>query len=248
MNTMHEYKVEIYRRILKYPPFACRRKPGPMEVVHVIGGGRAISRAVETVTPEDWEVMLAIALLVQRGEVKVHHSHDEKIDVVVVETTMARVAKLLCTNNYDRVWQSIRRLKLLVIEYHFSRGKMIMSLIHKAAWNRSTNSISIMLDEGFWKYCTEKPLTIDFNMYTLINSPVAKNLYSYITANSANRFDEDTLIERAVIHASRTDNARAILIDALNELVEKHVIDSYTKTKQNGKWVYEIKRKNYPQR
>lgn len=243
MHEFHDYKVEIYRRILKYPPFVTRRKPGPMEVVHVLrNGGRVIARSVETVTPEDWEVMLAIALLVQRQSAKAYHSSNEKIDVVVVETKIASIAKLLCSNNYNRVWESIRRMKLLTIEYHFPEGKMILSLVHKAAWNRNDNSISIMLDKGFWKYCTEKPLTIDFNMYTLINSPVAKNLYSFIIANPANRFDEDTLIERAVINANRKDNARAILTDALNELVEKHVIDSYARTQQNDRWIYEIKR------
>lgn len=62
----------------------------------------------------------------------------------------------------------------------------------------------------------------------------AKNLYSYIATNTGDIFDENLLIERAVIQNNRKCDNQTALKKALNELKSEYIIKNFKLLKKDG--------------
>ncbi len=63
---MENKNVNIYRRLLKYPPFAVSRKGGAMTINHKLKNGKEIiATAPEYVTTEDAEKLYTLCYIAQ---------------------------------------------------------------------------------------------------------------------------------------------------------------------------------------
>lgn len=235
-NGNQDGTVQIYRRILKYPPFLPKRKPGPMKILHHVDGGYYVSEAPEAVTTEDFEKFL-VAMPVFR----LVSESDEGATVVF---HVSEVKKRTGAKDDKYIIDALIRLTKLTLRAHFNnpKGKKTIAthIIHHAEIDPQ-GVITLILNRTFWEWCKAKGLKINTRIYSELR-PATKNLYSFLIANPSSVFHEDTLIERAVIQASRKCDAQVMLRDALNELVEKGIIRGYNRYKSNGTWHIEVQR------
>lgn len=236
MKTIFDFSesmVEVYRRILKYPPFALKRRPGAMYIKHNLETGYIEAVAPEFVTVEDAEKMFACLL----G--KVRHK-DEK--TVTTLCHIADVRKIVNCNDDKYIEQALKRVASMTISMHFESKKTIIThLIHRADLDYSTGIITLLWDSVFYDACKTKSLTMNLSLYSQL-TPAAKNLYSFIISNSADEFTEGLLIERCVINASRRDKAQSMLKNALDTLVNMKVITSYSIAGRGESRKYKIAR------
>lgn len=234
-------KVELYRRLLKYPPFAVGRQPGPMRIVHHLAGGEVVAVAAETVTAEDAEKLYAAIYIAQSQSVEVRRIDYEGVAAVAFKVHIYAISQLTNCRNYDYIVAALSRLRALTITYNFQSTLVTTGLLHAIKYDKDTGNITILAWADIWDACSTKALTLNLSIYCQL-SPSAKNLYSFLATNSGNKFAADTLIERSVIRASRSDNCRMLLDRALSELTEYGVIQSWGRAKTSGGYTYEIKR------
>lgn len=237
--------VEIYHRLIKYPPWALKRRPGAMKIVHQLHGGRVEYTAKEYITPEDSEVLYAALYLAQNKQASVYHATIDKFDLTAVSIWDTDLMKLLNTHNRDRIIASLRRLRTLTISFHTPDSVYTTGVLHSIKYDFSTGTVSLLFPSELWHAFSTKTLTLNLDKY-LILSPAAKNLYQFLYSNSASHFNENTLIQRTNIESSRMDNAQAQLHKALNELAAQHIIAEWKLEKCNGIRYIRIDR-NYPQ-
>lgn len=231
--------VKLYRRILKYPPVLTARKKGPMRIIHHLVDGEVIIEAPKAVTVEDLEKALAIIWLAQHNKAKI----TEGINEIIIQTSMYQIAQICNNHNYLHIWQCLKKVATLTIEYIFQKHQEYFALhvINKVHWDNKDASLSVSFDKTFFELCMNKALKMDLQTYINL-SPVSKNLYSFFITNSYSKFEEKTLIERAVIMASALKNQRRILLNSLQELKEKSIIKNFSKQKINKTWIYYINR------
>jgi len=246
MNSLKSCKkdyLEIYRRVLKYPPFLTNRRyhKGNMEIRRKVRNGEVIARSVEPVTVEDAEKLYALLLVSREPKLLTY----KDIEVVGITAYMADIRRLTGNARYDHIKESLKRIAGLVIEFvnHTEKKYMITHLLHDVQYNEKTCEITALVNAKFYRLCKEQGLKINFETYAKL-SPVAKNLYSFLISNSGNVFTEDLLIDRAVIQTNRKNNAQALLKNALNDLVSCHAIKSWERYKNNGQWFIKITRYN----
>lgn len=221
--------IALYRRILKYPPFAIKRKTGVMKIRHNVKSGYVESVAPEYVTVEDAEkLFIAISTCDKIKEnFKVH----------------ASVIRKFCNaNDNNYIMKALERLTKLTITYNFPNKKRgALHLVNRVELDYETGFIEIHLEPEFARLCRVKGLKLNIEIFSKL-SPVAKNLYMFITSNYADTFTEDLLIERTVIQTDRKDNAQKLLKKAMEELVTHKAIKSYQRYKKDKVWFYRIKR------
>lgn len=112
-------KVNIYRRILKYPPFAVGKKSGAMAIIHHTKNGKVVARSAEYVTTEDAEKLYCILYIAQKNNtVKTINVTDKDFgDIIRIDVLINDIKKI--TNNHDEqsILNSINRLQSLDIIY-----------------------------------------------------------------------------------------------------------------------------------
>jgi hypothetical protein len=241
---MENKNVNIYRRLLKYPPFAVSRKGGAMIISHKLKNGKEIiSTAAEYVTVEDAEKLYALCYIAQMNK-SYRIINTEKFGKMAEITVFIwDVRKLTNCHNDGYIYQALDRITGVKVRYNFVKNISTTHIIYAANFNQDTGEINVLMDLNMFKNFTEKSLTIDIEKYTSL-TPVAKNLYGFIATNPSNIFKENTLIERAVIQAKRRNKAQDILKKALNKLKEANIIQDFKITKKEGKRIIEIERQN----
>jgi len=233
--------VDIYRRVLKYPPVAVSRKDGPMKIKHNVNGGSVVIEAPEHVTSEDFEKLYAAMYITQNGNGKITRSDIAK--TVKIQLHVSSLRAITRCNDDFYIRDALQRVAKITITYdnHADKKYIVMHILNRAELDEKTGIIDLHIDQDFYNRCIEEPLSISIDTYCSL-SPTAKNLYSFLISNSASTFLEDTLIERAVIQTPYHYKAQAILKKTLDELVVKHIIKAWKRYKKNGKWHIEIDR------
>lgn len=236
-----ETDIDIYDHVLKYPPFAAKRRPGPMRIEHKLKNGNSVvAEATESITTEDAEKLFA-AILVSR----VASESDEGATLIC---HIKDIRKVTNDNDDEHIVTALERLKKLTITADYGEHKLVTGFVAEVTMH-SSGLIVLVLTPSFWQYCRERRLSLNVDTYCSL-PPVAKNLYSFIVSNSGDVFKEETLIERAVIEDQRKDNAQLALKRALNVLTDRHIIRGYRRVKKDKTWYVAIARHqrngNYP--
>lgn len=246
---MHGYKyqregnIEVYRRILKYSPFALKRRKGIHQSIHHLSSGGTITAvAPEAVTVEDAEKLYALILVGNEGQMIEAHNG---FSVIAVSAKFSDIKNATHAHDYKAIKKALERITMLTIKYRYVKNDkddyIITHIIHKIKLDENKNTITALFDCDFWKACKEKSLTMHFPTYQSL-APATKNMYGFIITNSGNIFTEDLLIERAALTEGRRDNRQKIIKKALQELTDKAIIDKYEVVKKNGTRLYRIYR------
>ncbi len=233
-------KVSIYRRVLKYPPFAVSKKSGAMLITHNTAHGKVVARAVEYVTTEDAEKLFCIMYISQKNNtVKTISVSDKDFgNIIRIDVNIKDIKKIVNSHDETSILGSIRRLQNLDITYfEIEKKKTISEVgIHpllKYSFQAQTGILTLFLDKNFYNACNDKTLQIDISKYSKL-SATGKNLYGFIASNSGEIFTESLLIERAVIQASRKSEEQRAIKRALSELKKEFIIEDFKITKKDG--------------
>jgi len=241
MKNKNNSLLDIYRRVLKYPPVATGRKDGPMKIRHDVDRGSIVIEAPEYVTSEDLEKLYVAMHITQNGNGKITRSDIAK--TVKIQLHVSSLRAITRCNDDFYIRDALQRVAKITITYdnHADKKYIVMHILNRAELDEKTGIINLYLDSDFYNRCIEEPLSINIDTYCSL-SPTAKNLYSFLISNSASVFLEDTLIERAVIQTQYRYNAQKILKKTLNELMLKHVIKAWRRFKKKKQWYIEIDR------
>lgn len=212
----HDKEIDIYRRILRYPPFLLRRQPGPMRIEYSLpNGGKVVTHCSEAITTEDGEKLFAVMYLASQYGVKEWAC--DGIEVVVSSFPIRELRQITNCHDDQYLITTLRKLRGLTITYIFPDGqRAVLGIIHEVKWDH--NTISVLLNQKFYELCTRKKLTISFSLYQRL-SPTAKNLYLFLSSSPNSKLELNTLVQRIGIQCTRPDNIRTKLIRALRELV-----------------------------
>ena len=233
-------KVSIYRRILKYPPFAIGKKTGAMQIIHHTANGKVVARAVEYVTTEDAEKLFCIIYISQKNNtVKTISVSDKNFgNIIRIDVNIKDIKKIVNSHDERSILNSINRLQSLDITYfETSKNKIISEIgIHpllKYSFQAQTGILTLFLDKNFYNACNDKALQIDISKYSKL-SATGKNLYGFIASNSGEIFTESLLIERAVVQASRKSEEQRAIKRALSKLKKEYIIKDFKIEKKDG--------------
>lgn len=242
---MKNKNVNIYRRLLKYPPFAVSRgRGGAMMIKHKLRNhNEIIATAPECVTTEDAEKLFTLCFLAQINKSYKLINTEKFGKMAEITVFIWDIRKLTNCNDDNYIYQALDKITGIKIQYNFSKHKSTTHIIHKVNFNQDTGEINVLMDLYMFKNFTEKSLTINIEKYTSL-SPSAKNLYGFIATNQSIIFKENTLIERTVIRAERKDKAQSILKRALTELKNNHIILNFKIEKKDGQRLINIERES----
>ena len=243
-------KVNIYRRVLKYPPFSAGKKSGAMEIIHNTKKGKVIATAHEWITTEDAEKLYNIIYIAQTNkQVKIINIDDDKLkNIIKININIKDIKKLTNNHNESKILDSIRRLKTLVITYQeLIKNKLItekaISIIIEYDFDARTGILTLYLNKEFYEACENKNLAINLDIYNKLTA-TSKNLYSFLATNSGNIFTEDLLIERLVILNKRKCDNQTAIKKALLELKSEHIIKDFKIVKKDSKRLINIDKFN----
>jgi hypothetical protein len=232
--------IEIYRRILKYSPFALKRKKGIHQSIHKLeNGGTVKISAVESITVADAGKLYALLHCLQSGTAKTVKSDET---TTVIECKLSEIRKVLNENDYINIVKSLKRIAHMTIDYNFANNDSITThILHEGKTSEKKDMIIATFNTDFLWACKEKSLTLHFPTYQAL-SPSGKNLYSFLISNSGNVFSEEILLERCGINTGRKDKMQYTLKKAMHELVDRAIIAGYDIRKKDGKRMYHIQR------
>lgn len=240
MMKKDDKKVSIYRRILKYPPFAVSKKSGAMLITHHTKNGKIVARAAEYITTEDGEKLFCIMYIAQKNNtVKTISVSDEDFgNIIRIDVLIKDIKKIVNSHDERSILNSISRLLSLDITYfETSKNKIISETgIHpllKYSFQAQTGVLTLFFDKNFYNACNDKELQIDISKYSKLNA-TGKNIYSFIASNSGNLFNENLLLERAVINTQYKFKAQQMLKKSLNELKKEFIIKDFQIIKKDG--------------
>ena len=242
---MKNKNVNIYRRLLKYPPFAVSRgKGGAMIIKHKLKNGKEIiSTAPEYVTVEDAEKLYTLCYIAQENK-NYNIINTEKFGKMAEITVfMWDIRKLTNCHDDNYINSALNRIAGIKIQYNFSKRNSTTHIIYASNFNEDTGEINVLMDINMFKNFAEKSLTIDIEKYNSL-TPVAKNIYGFIATNPSNIFRENILIERAVIQSKRKNKAQDVLKGALTKLKEKKIIQDFKIIKKDGQRFIKIERQS----
>lgn len=220
--------VNIYRGVLKYPPFSVQKKHGSMRIVHHLsGGGEVICEAIHAVTVNDAEKIFAAVFYSQNVV-------EGEMGTLRGTVKMQDIRRITGCNDDAAILVALRRAAGLVItcKYEATKTMTVTHLIHKIVYRKDEGQVDVLFDTDFYNACREKGLMLDLETYCGL-SPTAKNLYSFLTTNSGDKFRSKLLIERSCIFAKRHSNARKSLFRSLNELRDRGIINSFSVEKED---------------
>lgn len=242
---MENKNVNIYRRLLKYPPFALSRgKVGAMIIKHKLKNGKEIiATAQEYVTVEDAEKLYTLCYIAQKNK-NYNIINTEKFGKMAEITVfMWDIRKLTNCHDDNYINSALNRIAGIKIQYNFSKRNSTTHIIYASNFNEDTGEINVLMDINMFKNFAEKSLTIDIEKYNSL-PPVGKNLYGFIATNTSNIFKENTLIERTVIQAKRKNKAQDILRKAITELKNNNIIKNFKIEKKDGQRFIKIERQS----
>ena len=229
--------VDVYRRLLKYPPFAVSRKAGTMTIKHKLKhGGEITAACLEHVTTEDAEKLYALCYIVQKNKTY-NIIQTEKFDKIAELTAnIWDIRKIVNCNDDMYIYKAIDRIAGIKISYNFGKNKSSTHIIHAVKFNKATGEINVLMPLDMFRNFKTKALNIDIEKYSKV-SATAKNIYGYISTNSGNIFNEDLIAERAVIqnNSNRKCEMQRAIKRAFNELKKEHIIKDFQISKINGK-------------
>jgi hypothetical protein len=243
---MENKNVNIYRRLLKYPPFAVSRGKGggSMIIKHKLKNGKEIiATAPEYVTVEDAEKLYALCYIAQNKKSYSIISTEKFGKMAEITVFVWDIRKLTNCHSDSFINQALNRIALIKIQYNFAKKSSTTHIIYTANFDEDTGEINVLMDLNMFKNFAEKSLTINIEKYALLR-PVAKNLYGFIATNSSNIFKENTLIERSVIQAKRKNKAQDILGKAITELKNNNIIKNFKIEKKDGQRFIKIERQS----
>ena len=226
-------KVDIYRRLLKYPPFAVSRKAGSMTIKHTLKEGEITATCIEYVTSEDAEKLYALCYLAQKNKTYKIIKTEKFNEIAELTTNIWEIRKLTNCNDDMYIYKALDKITGIKISYNFEKKKSSTHIIHAVKFNQATGEINVLMPLQMFKNFQIKSLSIDIEKYSKLTA-TAKNLYGYLASNSGNLFNEDLLIERTTIQAGRKDKAQNSLKKALNELKKEFIIKDFKITKKDG--------------
>ena len=231
--TTKTKKVDIYRRLLKYPPFVVSRKAGAMTIKHKLKEGEITATCAEHVTTEDAEKLYALCYVVQKNKTYKIIKTDKFDEIAELTTNIWEIRKLTNCNDDMYIYKAIDKITGVKISYNFGKKKSSTHIIHAVKFNQATGEINVLMPLQMFKNFQIKTLSINIEKYSKL-SATAKNLYGYLSSNSGILFNENLLIERTTIQAKRKDNAQKFLKTALNELKKEFAIKDFKITKKDG--------------
>ena len=222
-------KVKIYRRLLKYSPFAPRRKDGVMKIIHHLKGNRRIEAvAAEYVSVSDAE-KLYVAIYIANKTKNVSMDGSQALFSVFIKD----IKKACSINNENYIFEALKRITQITISYYFFKNKKVFHIINEVDFNSETAVVKIKMPLETFQAFQEKAANIDIRKYIELK-PVSKNLYGYISSNSGNTFRENLLIERTASGATRKDKAQNIIRESFAELKNSHIINDFKIVKKDG--------------
>ena len=226
-------KVDIYRRLLKSPPFSVSRKAGVMIIKHTLKSGEIIATCAEYVTSEDAEKLYALCYIVEKNKTYKIIKTDKFDEIAELTTNIWEIRKLTNCNDDMYIYKAIDKIAGIKISYNFDKKKSSTHIIHAVKFNQKTGEINVLMPLQMFKNFQIKSLSIDIEKYSKLTA-TAKNVYGYLASNSGNLFNEDLLIERTTIQAKRKDNAQMFLKKALSELKKEFIIKDYKIIKKDS--------------
>ena len=221
--------VKIYRRLLKYPPFAPRRSAGVMKIIHHLKGNKKIeATAPEYVSVSDAEKLYVAIYIANKTQNISIDGSQASLSVFIKD-----IKKTCNINNENYIFESLKRITQITISYYFPKTKRVFHIIDAVDFNTENGIVKIKMPKEIFKAFQEKAANIDIHKYVQLK-PVAKNLYGYVATNSCNMFKENLLIERTASDATRKDNAQSIIKESFAELKNSHIINNFKIVKKGG--------------
>lgn len=228
-NKTDGANVKIYRRLLKYSPFAPRRKDGVMKIIHHLKADKRIeATATEYVSVSDAE-KLYVAIYIANKTQNISIDGSQASFSVFIKD----IKKACKINNENYILEALKRITQITIGYYFPKTKRVFHIIDAVYFNGETGVLKIKMPAETFKAFQERAANIDIRKYIELQ-PVAKNLYGYVATNSANTFRENLLIERTASGATRKDNAQGIIKKSFAELKNSHIINDFKIIKKGG--------------
>ncbi len=242
---MENKNVNIYLRLLKYPPFAVSRgKGGSMIIKHKLKNGKEIiATAPKIVTTEDAEKLYSFCHIAQKNKTYKIINAEKFGKMAEITASIWDIRKLTNCNDDNYIYKAMDKIAGVKIQYNFSKNKSTTHIIHIVNFDQDIGEINVLMDLNMFKNFAEKSLTIDIEKYNFL-PPVAKNLYGFVATNPSIIFRENTLIERAVIQAKRKNKAQDILKKAFIKLKEEKIIQDFKITKKDGQRFIKIERQS----
>ena len=227
-------KVDIYRRLLKYPPFAVSRKAGAMMIKHTLKtGDTIIATAAEYVTSEDAEKLYALCYIVEKNKTYKIIKTEKFDEIAELTANIWDIRKITNCNDDMYIFKALDRITGIKISYNFGKKKSSTHVIHAVNFNQETGEINVLMPMRMFKNFQIKSLSIDIDKYSRL-SATTKNLYGFIASNSGNLFNENLLIERTVINTQYKCKAQQMIKKSLNELKKEFIIKDFKITKKDG--------------
>ncbi|MCL4546260.1 MAG: hypothetical protein M1576_00770 [Deltaproteobacteria bacterium] len=201
---MENKNVNIYRRLLKYPPFAVSRKGGAMIISHKLKNGKEIiAIAPEYVTVEDAEKLYTVCYLAQRDETFKIINTEKFGKMAEITVFIWDIRKLTNCNDDGYIYKALDRITGIKIQYNFEKNKTSVHIINAVKFNQKTGEINILMDLTMFKNFAGKSLTINIEKYNSL-TPVAKNLYGWISHNKPVQYIQRKYANRACCHTGQT--------------------------------------------
>ncbi len=231
---MKTKNVDVYRRILKYPPFSLSRKAGAMNIKHKLEKGEIVASCAEHVTSEDAEKLYALCYAVQKNKTYKVIKTEKFDEIAELTANIWDIRKLTNCNDDMYIYKALDRITGIKISYNFGKKKSSTHIIHVVKFDQNTGEINVLMPLDMFKNFQIKALSIDIEKYSKL-SATAKNLYGYLATNSGILFHEELLVERAVIQNNRKCNDQTALKKALSELKKEYIIKDFKISKKDGK-------------
>ena len=234
MKKDNNANVKIYRRLLKYSPFALRRKDGVMKIIHHLKGNRRIeATSPEYVSVSDAEKLYTAIYIANKTQNNGAGNISMDDSQASFSIFIKDIKKACNINNENYIFEALQRVTQITITYYFPKIKKVFHIINEVDFISETGVVKIKMPIETFKAFQEKAANIDIRKFIELK-PVAKNLYGYIATNSCNMFRENLLIERTATGATRKDKAQSIIRESFAELKNRHIINNFQIVKKGG--------------
>lgn len=225
---------------MRYPSFPISPK---QKVVHKTNEKGTVISLCHNATVEDFEKLLSVLYLVQKGKAEVTEAqiitndNQKKDDIIIVSTTLYEIKKISKLHDYSLIISSLLKFLNVVLIYDFfnekkgKHEKIFLKPVFKIETNE--NKIVIYFFRLFFESCLKKSLNLDIDIFLKLPAH-AKNLYLYILANCDKReFYTSKLLERTLLkyEVSKKKYEIQILKRALKSLEKNQVIKSFEITR-----------------
>ena len=226
-QNREKMELKIYRRLLKYSPFAPTRSSlgTGHKVIHRLKNGATITAsAVDVVTVSDAEKLYSAIFC--------KYSEERGEKYVTFKAKIRDIQKMTNCKDPEYIFNCIEKITKLSIVYDNFFKRKVFHVVGDAEFERELGEIKIEMPIETYNSFLNKALTLNLKKFIELR-PITKNLYGFITSNSSLEFREDLLIERTASASERKDKAQSILKKALVELKNNYIIQDFKIEKKN---------------